>query len=94
MSQHYFGDQPAQHSAADHEPGSRVSVRPSLVGLRLGGNNSDGQLGTGSIGTRPISDVAVPSTFTSDGSIGASAGFGGTMCGLDTGTPVVVKGIP
>ena len=81
------------------------------------GDNTAGQLGTGSVGTPANSDVPVASTFTSDGSIGVSAGFGGTICGLDTsqvarcwgyggngelgdgatsdsGTPVVVKGIP
>jgi alpha-tubulin suppressor-like RCC1 family protein len=49
------------------------------------GYNSAGELCTGSVGTPAMSDTPVTvGSFTSDGSVGISAGFGGTVCALNS----------
>ena len=49
------------------------------------GDNSVGELGTGSVGSPAFSDTPVTvGGFTSNGSIGSSGGFGATSCALNT----------
>jgi alpha-tubulin suppressor-like RCC1 family protein len=48
------------------------------------GDNSVGELGTGTVGSPPMSTTPVTvGGFTTSGSVGMSAGFGATSCALN-----------
>ena len=79
------GQRADQRRGVHRRPATAPSARRLSTGqVDCWGDNSVGELGTGTVGSPPMSTTPVTvGGFTTSGSVGMSAGFGATSCALN-----------